>query len=340
MPSRRATIRDVAIRAGVSAQTISNLMNGRDFAMRPETRQKVLEAMAQLNYVPSQAARNLRHSRSGNIAFFVVDPTPRPFSDPFHGEVLSGIADTTRKHGCSVLIQAESSLALTPLFQLAREQRADAAVVTLAALNDAHEKVLGALCECPMPLVLLEGQIDTPTATCVMGDNYNGAVEAVRFLLARGHSTIGFLSGDVAWPAVDARLAGYRAALARGGIAVPPSWVAKGQWTATGGYEAAIRLLRQAPELTAVFCANDILAIGALHAARVLGRTPGRDLAIIGYDDFEFATYVDPPLTTVKLPGYEMGQRAAALLLHHLAHGEFPERTVVLPCSLMVRSSS
>lgn len=333
------TIRDVARLAGVSVQTVSNVVNGRPL-VSDATRLRVLRAVEELGYHPNSSARGLRRRRSENLGFLVVDPAQRFLADPFHDELLSGLGDALRERGYCLLIQAAKSADEAALAPILRGHRVDGAVVTLAGAAGTHRRYLDTLVASGLPFVLLEQRIDAPCAACVLGSNREGAFVAVEYLARKGHRRIGFISGDVTWPAVEERLAGYRAGLAAHGLDFDPRLLVTAPWTRAGGYAGMERLLARVRDLTAVLCANDVLAVGAMQAARAhLLRVP-EEMAVVGFDDFEFASYVEPPLTTVKLPGYEMGIRAAELLLAYLDTGRFPEREVIFPATFTVRASA
>lgn len=334
------TLADVARRARVSPQTVSNVVNERD-VVRPDTRARVLRAIRDLGYTPHSAARSLRTARSWTLGFVVVDPSPQYLADPFHGAVVCGIADVAREHGYGLLIRnvlpgegpRPVALALDP-------RRLDGAVLTMGGSGDVRRELLGALSDTGVPLVLLEQRLRSPRLACLVGENRSGALAATNHLLARGHRAIAFLRPRLAWPAVEERIAGYRQALAaaRGGLA--PRLATSVSESPAAAFEATRAFLSRHPEVTAIFAANDLLAIGALQAAHDLGRAVPGELAVVGFDDFDVACYVRPRLTTVRLPGYEMGSRAAAMLLERLRSGRFEAPEVRVPTTLVVRESS
>jgi DNA-binding LacI/PurR family transcriptional regulator len=335
------TMRDVARQAGVSIQTVSNVVNGKEDLMTAETRSRVLRIMQELGYHPNSHARGLRSRQTRTIGFLTVDPSARFLADPFHGAIMSGMADVLRENDYYLLVDAiqpgRSGHSFHTLFY---ERRIDAAVGHLSGLHAQREAYVRELEGTSCPFVLIEERAECATGASVLADNREGACQAVRYLIEKGHSDIAFLSGATAWPAVEERLAGYRQALAANGLPLRDDRILEAPWSHTDAQAAIGAVLERLPTVTAILCANDLLAVGAMAAAKSLGRSLPDEMAVLGFDDFEFAAYVDPPLTTVALPGYDMGRRAAELLLACLQEGEFPEKEVVFPTTLTLRNSA
>jgi DNA-binding LacI/PurR family transcriptional regulator len=189
------------------------------------------------------------------------------------------------------------------------------------------------------PFVLIEEPVDAPKAASVIASNRSGAEEAVAYLHARGHKRVAFLCPDRPWPAVEERFAGYSAALKARRLPGPREWRVD-----TESIEASRTFmetaLRRETSVSAVLCSNDVMAMGAVQAAKRVGRRVPEDLAIIGFDDFDFGQYVEPPLTTVRVPGYDMARRAAELLIDFLQHGTFAETSVTFPTTLIERGTA
>jgi DNA-binding LacI/PurR family transcriptional regulator len=313
----RPTIRDVARRAGVSIQSVSNVINGRRGMVSADTRQRIERAMADLEYHPDAGARGLRSRRARTLAFLVLDQHLRYLADPLTDLMLAGVADLARDRGYGVLIQAarpddRSADLLSPL----EERRADGACVVLSGAPAVRRRHLDRLRRLGMPFVLFDELLSDPLCTCVTAQNEEGARELTRHLVERGHRRIAFIAARVPWPVIEQRHRGYRRALDEAGIAPDLSLERfEGGLGPSGGDEMVQRLLREPEPPTAVMATSDMLALGALRAARRAGlRVPG-DVAVTGFDDFEFAAFVDPPLTTVYVPGYEMGRQGAEALL-------------------------
>jgi DNA-binding LacI/PurR family transcriptional regulator len=334
------TIREVAKRAGVSLQTVSNVINGRTTQMGEETRNRVLQVIQELDYHPNAHARGLRSQRTSTISFFTVDPSARFLSDPFHVAILSGMADTLREQEYCLLVQAMNpDDPVATFLQLYQQRRFDGAVIHLSGSQEDRVQYLAKLDKSNCPFVLIEEKAQGPRHACVLADNREGAERAVHYLLTKGHTKVAFLMPERSWPAVEERVAGYQAALRAHRLPGARRWTVEGERIelARSAVEAA---LAREPGYTAVLCANDVLALGAIQAARALGRRVPEDMAIIGFDDFDFAQHVDPPLTTVALPTYDMGRRAADLLVGYLRDGSFAEAETVFPTTLILRQSA
>lgn len=333
------TIREVAKHAGVSLQTVSNVLNGRTSQMGAETRERVLSAIEKLGYHPNVNARGLRSQRAYTLAYLTIDPSPHFMSDPFHGLLVSGMADVVRERDYCLLVQALNPSEPGNAFaRLVGQRRLDGAVAHLSGLPAERRRCASQMQASGCPFVLIEESVSGPGAAGVRADNRSGAEAAVALLRDKGHKRIAFLSPERPWPAVEERFLGYQAALKQHRLPGPREWRVDTESTeaARTYMESA---LRKEPSISAVLCSNDVLALGALQAAKKLGRKVPDDMAIIGFDDFEFAQYVDPPLTTVRLPGYAMGRRGAELLLNYLQTGQMPETEVVFPTELIERGT-
>lgn len=334
------TIREVAKRAGVSLQTVSNVINGRTTQMAEETRERVLHWIEELGYQPNLHARGLRSQRTYTLGFLTVDPSAQFLSEPFHQATLSGMADVLRDREYGLLVQALHPNEPAEMFQrLFRQRRFDGAVVHLSGLPAERRRCIDQMIKSGHPFVLIEEAAEGPTCASVRAGNRKGAEEAVAHLVSRGHKRIGFLTPELSWPAVEERFAGYETALKEHRLGSSRILMVESEMIEPARLvmEAA---LRKTPGLTAVLCANDVLAVGALQAAKAVGRKVPDDLAIVGFDDFEFTRYVDPPLSTVALPAYDMGRKAAELLLEFLQEERFPAREIVFPTTLIPRGTS
>jgi DNA-binding LacI/PurR family transcriptional regulator len=174
----------------------------------------------------------------------------------------------------------------------------------------------------------------------VTADNRSGARRLTEHLLGRGHRRIAFVSTRTPWPMVEERLRGYREALSAAGIVAPELELADGVWDPADGSRMAERLLELVDPPTAIMCGNDLLALGAMQAARLRGLRIPDDVAVTGFNDFEFAQFADPPLTTVRVPGYELGRTGAESLIARLTGGAAEAARVTLPVELQLRGSA
>ena len=336
-----ANIRDVAQAAGVSVQTVSNVIHGRHF-MRPETLQRVQQAMSDLRYQPSRVAQGMRRQSSQALGFILSDPNPRGLADPFYGEVLAGLASVAREHNYSLVINYLSAAPQPKDFLAPFETRqVDAAVVFISGVAEQQSAVLRELARSEHVFAVLEREAKGANAYSVLAANFEGAQAATQALVAAGHRYIAFLDSVQRWPSVDLRRKGYEAAMHAAGLDKFITCISGLDWTAEGGTRAIEQTLgARGKRPTAIVAASDVVAVGALQAIKARGLRVPDDIAVIGFDDFEFARYVDPALTTVRLPALEMGKRAAELLLNHLRGKPAVQRSVVLPTQLIQRQSS
>jgi DNA-binding LacI/PurR family transcriptional regulator len=306
-------MRDVAHLAGVSHQTVSRVVNDHP-NVRSETRARVLAAMRALDYQPNAAARTLATNRSQTVGLVTFDTTL--FGPSF---MVLAIERAAREAGYFVSIASAREPDVPQVRDAIRRLREQAVegIVTLAPVAAAWT----ALRQEPLdvPIVVLgigpAGHADVPTVSV---DNAAGATLATRHLLGLGHRTVHHVAGPANWPEARERLAGWRATLEEHGRWVPAPLA--GDWSAAAGY-AAGRDLAARPEVTAVFCANDQMAIGVLRALYEAGRRVPRDVSVVGFDDVPEAPYLLPPLTTVRQDFAELGRYSLDLLVDQISTG-------------------
>lgn len=302
-PGRRraaaATIRDVAARAGVSVATVSRVLNGKE-VVRAETTALVLKAARSLRYVPNTAARSLSSRRSQTVGIVLPE-----VHGEFFSEVIRGIDVAARREGYHLLVSGSHSDVEEMLEVIdAMRGRVDGMVVM------APDVEVGQLPD-GIPLVLLNSADERHDAITI--DNCGGARTMMRHLLSLGHERIAFITGPSQNADARERLRGYRQAM-RG----RPRCEARGNFTEASGYSAARRIAAMKPRPTAIFAANDSMAIGALGALAEAGVRVPEDVSVAGFDDIPIARYVAPPLTTVGLDIAELGRRAFALVLSRM----------------------
>lgn len=336
-----STMRDVAAYADVSAQTVSNFINGRYEHVGKETRRRIETALKELDYVVDHRARNLRQGLTQTLGFLVLDEHLRFLSDPLTALVLAGIGDVARDRNYGILIQAvrpstQASELLAPIF----ERRVDGALLVLSGHRDLRAWYLEQLAEREHPFVVFDEPTDAPTGISIMAENRHGAKLLTEHLIAQGHTRIAYIAARVPWPVVEQRYAGFRQALSDAGIKpVLDLELFEGGFEISGGVQMANKLLDRPDPPTAIVASSDLLAVGAVQATRNRSLRIPEDVAITGFDDFDFAKYIDPPLTTVAIPGYEMGQTGADLLISSLT-GQAAARERTFPVELCMRESA
>ncbi|MEV4111300.1 LacI family DNA-binding transcriptional regulator [Nonomuraea sp. NPDC049695] len=320
---------DVAVLAGVSAMTVSRVLNAPD-RVRAETRARVLAAVRELDYRPNQAARQLVTGRSGVLGVVSIDTT-------LYGpaSTLYCIEQAARNAGFNVSIASLPSLNRRSMEEGVERLRAQAVdgVIIVAP----HESAADGLRHLPpeMPVVAVDAGDDIPVPV-VKVDQRVGAVRVTRHLLSLGHRTVWHVAGPVDWLDSNGRIEGWREVLESADRPVPE--VLRGDWSSRSGYQLG-QGLAQDPEVTAVFVANDQMALGVLRALREAGRRVPEDVSVAGFDDIPESAYFWPPLTTVRQNFGEVGRHAFHLLLDRMAGAEPDRRRLVEP-ELVVREST
>jgi DNA-binding LacI/PurR family transcriptional regulator len=334
---RRPTSSDVATEAGVSRTTVSFVLNHRtDVKIPAETRQRVLSAAERLGYHPHGPARQLAEGRS-HIIGLVLRQTPEQIAgDAVLVETLRGLAGAARTEGFRVLVEPLAPNGPESSFEsLLRSQHADGLVVSGPRVDDPS---LMALANEDFPIVI-QGAMPGLNVTSVDVDNVAGARGAVEHLISLGHRRIACITNaPLVYTAAQDRLNGYRAALEAAGLPVLDELIEEAAFDARSGHSAMMALLARTT-FDAAFVASDVVALGAIGALREAGRRVPTDVSIVGFDDIPLAAFFDPPLTTVRLPAYELGQAAGRALLERIAERSIPTRTL-LPTELILRGST
>ena len=329
-----STISDVAKRAGVSPMTVSRVINNSGYASQ-DTRERVEKAIVELGYVPNALARYLRLKRTRTIALILTDIT-----NPFFTTVARGVEDVTRAAGFSVIFcnTDESESEERDYVRLLLQKQVDGFLLVPASDADASMELLGAR---EVPVVVIDRRLPDRLVDAVRCDSEAGAYALVRHLAELGHARIAALSGSKSVSTAQDRVAGYRRALRACGIAEDEQLIFFDRFTQGDGYHMARLALALAPRPTALFAANNLIAIGALRAIREAGLRIPEDISIVSFDDLPAPLSADPFLTVAAQPAYGIGRAAAELLLERLAGaGPADAREVVLPAELIVRGSS
>lgn len=329
---------DVARRVGVSTSTASRALN-RPELVRPEIVARVREAATLLGYAPNPFARSLRLQDSRTIGLIVPDNT-----NPFFAEVAKGVEEACFRAGYT-LILCNSDRSLEKEAAQARvlhDKRVDG--VLLFTTSDASGPTISWLQERSLPVVILERRVPGAAVDCVVSDNTGGARAAVRHLADRGHRRIACMLGDLGASHYRERLAAFRGAMGDFALDIPDRLVRTDLVTYADGQRAAIDLLEDEEPPTAIFCATDTLAIGAIRGAALIGRQVPGDVSIVGYGDIELGAYIRPSLTTVAQEKLAVGANAVRILLRRQAQRarekEWRPRTQVIATRLVVREST
>ncbi|GAB6985081.1 LacI family DNA-binding transcriptional regulator [Nocardioides pyridinolyticus] len=336
-PPSRPTLEQVAARAGVGRGTASRVING-GARVSARSRQAVEDAVAELGYVPNPAARALVKRRTDTVALVIAESEERVFGEPFFAGVIRGIgaalAEVDRQ---LVLIFAQASRRRGALDDYLTRQHVDG--VLLLSLHD-DDQLPERIRSHGLPVVV-GGRAGVDVASGFVDvDNVQGAGLAVAHLLERGRQRIATIAGPSDMVAGSSRLQGYAAALAAADRTVDERLVEHGDFGQESGESAMRALLGREPALDAVFCANDLMAVGALQALREAGRRVPDDVAVVGFEDAPIARSAHPPLTTVHQSPEEMGREMVALLLETMADPDTDHPGRMLTTRLVVRDSS
>ncbi|MGI5486231.1 LacI family DNA-binding transcriptional regulator [Microtetraspora malaysiensis] len=330
---KRPTLEAVAARAGVSRATVSRVVNGQA-TVTPQIREAVLRAVDELGYVPNSAARSLVTQRTDSIALVVSEPPTRVFSeDPMFSTVIrSASLELEAADRQVVLMLAGSPKSHARIERYIAGGHVDG--VMLISMHGA-DPLPAAISRMSVPIVSYGRPAVPVPLPYVDNDNVGGAEKAVRHLLERGRRRIATIAGPQDMIGGQDRLAGYRNVLRESDRR---SIVAVGDFTRESGAVAMRQLLRDDPDLDAVFVANDLMAVGALQSLRQAGRRVPDDVAVVGFDDIEAAKFTEPPLTTIRHPFTEQAAAMVKLLLGLFEGG--PTDPVILPTELVVRDSA
>lgn len=334
-----STINDVARRAGVSAMTVSRVVNNSGY-IGAETRARVEEAIETLGYVPNALGRQLRSKQTKLLGLVLSDIT-----NPFFTTIARGVEDAARAGGFNVVFcnTDESETEERRYLRTLVERQVDGILLVPASSSGASLRLLAAQ---RIPVVLIDRRVRRPNVDSVGADSEAGARDAVRHLIDLGHRRIAVLSGRADVSTSADRVAGARHALAEAGLALDERLVAFGDYNyaegnGTDGYEMARRVLAVEPRPTAILAANNFIALGALRALREARIAVPDEVSIVAFDDLPPDWVVEPFLTVVAQPAYEIGRTAAEVLLERL--GPTPpaiSREILLSTELVLRRST
>lgn len=332
-----ATIYDVAARAGVSIATVSKVLSGNG-SISEKTRVRVLDAVAALDYVPNAAARSLARERTGMIGVALAYDPDDLFADPNLLQILHAVDTVITAHDGALLLSTARSAddPLSGCRRLLKGYQLDGLLLE-GNFGTAGEALVR---QARYPCVVIG--YSTRGLPCVYPDDYHGALMLMRHLIDLGHRAIGIINGPTALhqPAMEARLAGCRDALAEAGLALRPELIVPGTFRSESGYRGAAQLMVRTPTPTAIFAFNDRMALGALRWLREHGYRVPEDVSVAGFDDIASASEASPPITTVRLSPREIARRAAEMLFAFIEGTPPGEARVVLPTQLIVRGST
>ena len=331
--TKRVTMRQIAARAHVSVGTVSHVINN-TAGVREPVRRRVLEAIERLGYQPSLLARGLRRNQTTIIGVIIPD-----ISNPFFPLVVRGVEDIAYQNSYRLMLcNADNDAQKEQVYFDELRAYRMAGLIVIPSANSRLVAAAGTAGE--LPVICLDRCPEGWKGDSITVDNAEGAYQATRYLLGLGHRGIAAIAGQLHVTSAVERLKGFKRALRESGITIAPEYIQEGRFDRLSGYEKSLMLLQFSPRPTAIFAANDLVALGVLAAMRELGLRCPEDVSLAGFDDLEIASFTNPALTTVAQPAYQMGARAAALLFERLRGENLPPQHIVMNTSLKVRDST
>lgn len=336
----KITIKEIAKEAGVSIATVSMIINNKDKTITEATRLRVLDVVNKYNYIPNAMAGSLVTQRTQLIGLILPDIT-----NPFFPYIARGAEDKAKEAGYSIIfcntddnIESEEKY-----IKMLTNKTVDGIII---AHSSNSEKTPEMLKKCKVPIILIDRDFNSLNICGkVLVNNFEGAYDGVNYLINKGYKKIAYLSGPLKTMTASDRLKGYEKALRDNGINVDKKLIKNGYYKIDWGRAGINELLLENVKFDAIFCGNDLIAIGAIKELKNNGFIIPKDIAVMGFDDIYLAALTEPPLTTIRQPNYQMGYMAMELLLKNLEnskdlHNKCDLETVTLKASLIKRDST
>lgn len=330
------SLRDVAREAKVSVATVSMVLNGNPRISRA-TSLRIQRLVERMGYQPNRLAQSLS-SRYTNVAAVILPALRHAFADAYFGEVISGICDKAGKMGYKIMLEQAKPDFIREKQHIRIFERRYVDGVLCLGTSDRHKWVAD-FGDSGCPAMVIDNSFDTIAVDHVMCDYRSGCEQVMNYLLQLGHRRIGLITAAPDIKAARTVVDTYRAKLRDAGIEPDPAWIEDGKFTEEGGAQAARKILEKDPQVTAIFGGNDKMAIGAMYQVVHLGLKVPEDVSIVGFDDLRHAAFVNPTLTTIHLPLYEVGAAAMERLVERI-HGRPEPVREILPTHLVVRNST
>ena len=328
------TIKDIAKAANVSIATVSRVINNKNQGVGQETREKILKIIEDLNYYPNRIARGMVTKQSNMLGLILPD-----ISNPFFPDLVRGVEDTASNFGYNiVLCNADNNKDKEEAYIRVLKENNAAGIFYISVIRK-NDNNIKHLLEGRIPFVLMDRRVNVENVPKVYTDNVTGMSEMVEYLIQHGHRKIAYISGPKYNSSSEQRLKGYTMALSHAGISLEPALIREGDYMIDSGYQLMTELLDQGRDFTAIACANDMMAVGALEVLKARGIKVPEEISITGYDDIFMSTVTSPKLTTVAQPKYEMGCIAAELLIKLVRGQHITEKEVILHSKLAIRES-
>ena len=338
MPSKRITSFDVAKKSGVSRTTVSLVLNNvSGISIRDVTRQRVIQVAKELDYHPDSRGRKLASGRSNTIGLVLRQSHEQVVADALLPQVLLGIEQAATAQGFQVLLKPLEPEDCDGYMHLIHENHVDGIILSGPRLNEEeiirlHQTGLS---------VMLMGQLPESGLPFVDIDAVDGSSRAVKHLIEHGHKRIAMITNaSLEYTSAQQRRSGYQKALTETGIELDDSLIQEGAYTPASGNIAMGKLLELTHRPTAVFVASDVVSLGAIRAIKQAGLRIPQDMAVVGFDDIPLADYYDPPLTTIRIPAFELGRSAGDRLMRLVLGESLDQEGVLLESELVIRRSS
>lgn len=309
----KKTIKDIAKEAGVSIATVSFIVNGKDQHISEATRQRVKDVMKKYNYIPNAMAGSLVTRRTGIIGLILPDIT-----NPFFPGIARGAEDRANEEGYSIIFcNTDDKIEVEEKYiESLTSKMVDGIIIAHSSNSDQMGEILE---RTQIPVILIDRDFDSKNILGkVLVNNKDGARQAVCHMVEKGYKKIAYLSGSLKTQTAMDRLEGYKEALREKNLPVVEALIKYGEYRVEWGRKGIEELLTEKQDFDAVFCGNDLIAIGAMKELLKHGYRVPEDKGVMGFDDIYMAQMVEPELTTVKQPNYEMGYQAVDLLIRHL----------------------
>lgn len=328
-----ASIKDVALKARVSTTTVSHVVNRTRFVSDP-VRHEVEAAIRELNYVPSAVARSLKSNSTKTIGMLIPN-----CSNPYFAEIVRSVEDHCFGAGYTLILcnTDDEPHRQSAYLQALTEKRIDGMIIISTGEGKDFQRMLHGL---PIPMVLLDREIDEVNCDLVETAHLQGGLMATEHLIGLGHRRIACLAGPANLNSSAQRIEGWRSALAKAGLAASSELLWHSDFTSQGGFNTMQAILASPLAPTAVFVCNDLMSIGALSAAHQAGIQIPQQMSLIGFDDIELAQFASPALTTIAQPKQRIGIAAVDMLLERIQGGRIQARQVILLPELIVRNST
>ncbi len=333
MDRSKVTIGEIARLAGVSKTTVSRVLNEKP-DVDPRTRQRILDLIDEYSFQPNAFAKAISLQKSSHIGLIIPHNAQYVFSNPFYTEVMRGVSTEVDQSGYFLVLCYTHE---TNYLDIYRQKRVDGFV--LLSPGSYHSAIIDSLNREKVPFISTAKISSEEAMTYVDVDNYYGATLAMEHLVQLGHQRIAYIGKPTLQSSQD-RLRGYQHVMEKHALALRDDWMLITDTSSVeGGYQYTQKLLSNHDIPTAIFLANDVMAIGAIHAIQESGRSVPDDISVVGFDDIPLARYQNPALTTIRQPTFEKGILAARSLINTLETG-LPPKSTTLDVELVVRQST